>query len=195
MRRRTGLGHVDRVALHLEPRRDGVAEGHELGDLTVERHPEHSVEVPVGHQELPAVELERVEDARLDEEIEAGGRVSEVVGADVRDQGEAVRPVHAVDAVDLTGGEEGVAHEGDQRIRRAADEGDVHHAADPDQRWGQAGSERRDSAGGGVDPRDPAGRALGDVQRAAGAEGAARGALQSGHELLGGGGWRRHLGD
>ncbi len=107
-----GLGHVHRVAPHRQPGRDDVAERDQLGDLAVEGDPQHAVVVPVGDQEPAAVGLQRVLDSGRDEERRAR-RIGQGERADVRDDGEAVRAVHPVDADHVAAADVG-ADEGDQ---------------------------------------------------------------------------------
>ena len=76
---------------------------------------------------------------------------------------------------------------GDQCVRRPADERYVDGAADADDRLGQTAGKGRDLTGPRIDARDPAGGAFGDVERATGADGAARATLEAGQQQGGSG--------
>ena len=54
-----GLGHVHRIASHLQPGRDDVVERDQHADLAVECDPQHAVEVRIGDQEAATVGLQR----------------------------------------------------------------------------------------------------------------------------------------
>ena len=174
-----------------QPGRDDVVERDQLGDLAVERDPQHPVVVPIGDQEPAAEGFQRVLDSGRDVERRVR-RIAQGERADVRDDGEAVRAVHPVDADDVAAADVG-ADEGDQYVRGVADERDVDRPAEADDRPRQTAGERRDVPRLRIDARDPAGRAFGDVQRATGADGAARASLQAREQLggVGGRGWRR----
>ena len=101
--------------------------------------------------------------------------------ADVGDDGGVVTAVDAVDAVDAGAADIG-RDEGDEGIRRLADKGDVHDAAERDHLLGQPVGERRRRARAWVDPRDAPGHGFGHVQRAVGPDGPADRALQPGHQ-------------
>ena len=75
---------------------------------------------------------------------------------------------------------------GDQCVRRPADERYVDGAADADDRRRQTAGKGRDLTGPRIDARDPADGAFGDVERATGADGAARATLEAGQQQ---GGW------
>src|SRR5262249_17946450 len=109
-----------------------------------------------------------------DEEIKTRRRILHVECADVRDDSETVWAVHAVDTVNV-GAADVRADKGDQYVRGRADESDVDGPTDADSgdRLRQAAGECRDLPGLGIDARDPARCALGDVQRPVGADGAA----------------------
>ena len=96
--------------------------------------------------------------------------------ADVRDHGEAVGAVDSVDAADVG------TDKGDQCVRRPADERYVGGAADAAARFRQTAGKGRDLTGPRIDARDPAGLAFGDVERATGADGAARATVEAGQQ-------------
>ena len=175
-----GLGHVDRIASHLQPGRDDVVERDQHGDLAVECDPQHAVEVPIGDQEAATVGLQRVLESGRDDE-RSGRRIGQVERANVSDDGETVWAVYSVDAVNVAAADVR-ADEGDQCVRDVVDERDVDRPTDDrptdaDDRWRQTAGERRDFPGLRIDARDPAGSAFGDVQRTIGADGAALGTL------------------
>ena len=172
-----GLGHVHRVAPYRQPGRDDVVERDQLGDLAVERDPQHPVVVPVGDQEPATVGFQRVLESGRDVERSAR-RIAHGERADVGDDGEAAWAVDPVDA-DNVGAADVGADQGDQCVRGLTDERDVDRPADTHDRRRQTAGERRDVPGLGIDARDSAGRAFGDVQRAIGADGAARATLQT----------------
>ena len=169
---RAGLGHVHRVAHHGKSGRDDVVERNQLGDLAVECDRQHAVVVPIGDQEPVTEDFHRILDASRDEERCVRG-ILQSEGADVRDDGETVRPVHSVDADNVA-----AAHvrgdKGNQRVRSLTDERDVHRPADADDTGRQTAGKRRDLPGYWIDAQDPASRGFGDVQRTTRADGAAR---------------------
>ena len=142
--------------------------------------------VPVGDQEPAPVGLQRVLDSGWDVNRKSR-RMAQGERADVGDDGEAVGAVDSVDADDVAAADVG-ADNGDQRVRGPADERDVGRAAEADDRLRQTAGEGRDLAGPRIDARDSAGGAFGDVQRATGADGAARATLKAGQQLGGVGG-------
>ncbi len=174
-----GLGHVDDVAPSREPGRDDVAELDELADLAVAGDLVDPVVVPIGDQEPAAVGLQRVLDSGLDLERKSRGGIFPGERADVRDHGEAVGAVDSVDA-DGVAAADVLTDNGDQCVHRPADERYVDGAADAgDDRRRQAAGKGRDLTGPRIDARDPAGLAFGDVERATGADGAARATLEA----------------
>ena len=86
-----GLGHVDRIASHLQPGRDDVVERDQHGDLAVERDSQHAVEVPIGDQEAATVGLQRVLESGRDDEW-SGRRIGQVELANVSDDGKLSGP-------------------------------------------------------------------------------------------------------
>ena len=176
-----GLGHVDRIASHLQPGRDDVVERDQHGDLAVECDPQHAVEVPIGDQEAATVGLQRELESGRDDE-RSGRRIGQVELANVSDDGETVWAVYSVDAVNVAAADVR-ADEGDQCVRDVVDERDVDRPTDDrptdaDDRGRQTAGERRDIPGLRIDARDPAGSAFGNVQRTIGADGAALGTLR-----------------
>src|SRR6266581_2600425 len=102
-----GLGHVHRIASHLQPGRDDVVERDQHGDLPVECDPQHAVEVRIGDQEAATVALQRVLESGVDEVIKGHGwRIVQVELANVSNDGETVWAVHSVDAVNVAAGEQ-----------------------------------------------------------------------------------------
>ena len=182
---RARLGHVDRVARGLQPGRDDVAELDEHADIAGVGDLVDPVVVPIGDQEPAAVGLQRVLDSGRDVDRNSR-RIAQGERADVRDHGEAVGAVDSVDADDVAAADVG-SDSSDQCVRRPADERYVGGAADADDRLRQTAGKGRDLTGPRIDARDPAGGAFGDVERATGADRAARATLEAGQQLGGSG--------
>ena len=118
----------------------------------------------IGDQEPAAIRLHRVLDSCLGiVAFRPSGRPM-VNGplTDIRDDGEALRSIDPIDAVNVAAAPVRVADESDQRIRCVTDERDVHHSAQAKAGLlpGQAAGERRNRSGLGIDARDPAGNSL-----------------------------------
>ena len=179
MRNRAGFREVDRVPGGGQSGRDDVSEPDQLRDRAVQHDAKHAVVMSVRHEESAAIRFQGVLDSRRDNEREPGRRVLARKRADVCDDGRARRPVHAVypDGLRVTGeqvvGKHGSddAHEG---VRGRADERDVHDAAErelTEPPWQTARIQGLVSALR-IDAPYLARRGLGDVQRAAGTNGA-----------------------
>src|SRR2546429_9474547 len=97
----------------------------------------------MGAEDPATIRLERVLNSAWDVERSVR-RVVDGELADVRDHGEAVRPVHPVDSVDITPADV-PADERDQHLPGIAEEGDVHRPPHADDRLRQAA---RGSRGG-----------------------------------------------
>ena len=178
-----GLGHVHRVASHLQPSLNDVVEVDQHADLTLECDPQHAVEVRIGDQEAATVSLQRELESGRDDTSRAGNdrRIVQIELADVRDDGKTVWTIHSVDAVNVAAADVR-ANEGDQCVRNVVDERDVDRPTDAqttdgEDRCRQTAGERRFLPGLRIDSRDPAGSAFGDLQRTIGADGAAHGTL------------------
>ena len=86
--------------------------------------------VPIGHEELTAVDVQgKLKSGRHVERRPR--RIAQREGADVRDRLELTGAVDAVDAHDIAAADV-IPDEGDQRIRGLADELDVHDAPEAD---------------------------------------------------------------
>ena len=145
-----------------------------LGDITDERHLQHPVVVPVRNEEATDDGLQRI--LKTLRNIDGNGRwMGDGERPDVRDDGEAVSVVDPVDADDVVRSDQ--RH---QRVGRRTDEGNVHGPAELGR--GKAAGERALAAARGIDPGDLAQGTFWDIERAVGADGAAKGALESGSE-------------
>ncbi len=142
---------------------------------------QHAVMVPIGDNEPVFIGLQRVLETGRDEE----GGVRQVgfgPGADIGNNGKAVRAVHAVDADDIVAFEvRGQA--GDQGIGRPAEESDIDHPAADEEQVRDAGRQTAGEESGvaalAVDAPDAASQRRGDIQVAAGADDTALQLLQT----------------
>jgi hypothetical protein len=116
--------------------------------------------VSIGDEESAAVGFQREGDTGCKEKVRLR-RMGSVEGTDVRDDGEVLRTVDAVDAVHA-GSARFRGNRGDEGVCSVADEGDIEHSTSHGSIGRQAAGEGRDYTGVRVDARNPAGRPLGD---------------------------------
>ena len=99
---RTRLCHVDRIARYRQASRHDVAESDHLGDLSLQCHLQHAIEVSIGDQKSTVKRFERVLGTARDEELKRNrGRIICGELADVGYNSETFRTVHAVNADDV----------------------------------------------------------------------------------------------
>ena len=162
----------------LQPGRDEVAEGPNLGDVAMEPDTQDAVVVTVGDEEPAAMALQGVLHPGGDEEVR-GRRMVDRPLTDVGDHLELAMATEAVDADGRVANRSTIddvpADHRDEHVGGAADELHVHRSTDAQHLWREPVGVRAGGAGPPVDTQHAARIGVGHVQRPVGADGAARG--------------------
>jgi len=148
---------------------NNVAESLEFTDITIQRYPQNPVVMAIRDQQASAKGLHRKGHAAIEEVVELeAGRIVSLPRAEIGQQGPVVPTLVAVDYVGIRQAQAS-ARQADQRVRRAIDERDVYGSTESGDQLTvqrQAGCEFRCLTAPGVDPRDAAETAFGNIQGA-----------------------------
>ena len=168
--------------MQVETGRHLVAEGDDLCDVAVQRDMQHPVVMSVGHEQLTFVGLHRI--------LDAGGHddrhIGRVGGRPFPEVHHRCRRCWSVDAIDPDdiGSADICRYQRDDGVGGCADELDVHHTANTDQRQREARSKQTGRTRFSVDAGDRALHRLGDVQRPIRPDGRPRSTAQAGDQHL-----------